>query len=164
VVCWFGLTPELQQSGVKLQGFFLRAKLEKWAVLVPTRKPGAQGETNQRSLGLSQRGVRVLSLQVPRILALCEPGREANQSMGALARPAGAGVSERSFAMKMSFQMVERALSQFEAEAVPENHPAVTQLNRLFVVKLASWSDSSHTTLAPHPPEATDLVILLEAA
>ena len=92
--------------------------------------------------------------------------------------------------MKMSSQMVERALSQFEAEAVPENHPAVTQLNRLFgdhtffiglsiveptepsesgaqagvVVKLASWSDSSHTTLAPHPPEATDLVILLEAA
>jgi len=113
--------------------------------------------------------------------------------MGALARPAGAGLSERSFAMKMSFQMVERALSQFEAEAVPENHPTVTQLNRLFgdhtffiddnglsiveptepsesgaqagvVVKLASWSDSSHTTLAPHPPEATDLVILLEAA
>ena len=66
--------------------------------------------------------------------------------------------------MKMSFQMVERALSQFEPEAVPENHPAVTQLNRLFVVKLASWSDSSHTALAPHPPEATDLVILLEAA
>jgi hypothetical protein len=95
--------------------------------------------------------------------------------------------------MKMSSQMVERALSQFEAEAVPENHPAVTQLNRLFgdhtffidgsglsiveltepsesgaqagvVVKLASWSDSSHTSLAPHPPEATDLVILLEAA
>ena len=34
--------------------------------------------------------------------------------------------------MKMSSQMVERALSQFEAEAVPENHPTVTQLNRLF--------------------------------
>jgi len=34
--------------------------------------------------------------------------------------------------MKMSSQMVERALSQLEAEAVPENHPAVTQLNRLF--------------------------------
>jgi hypothetical protein len=113
--------------------------------------------------------------------------------MGALARLPGAGLSERSFAMKMSSQMVERALSQFEAEAVAENHPAVTQLNRLFgdhtffiddnglsiveptepsesgaqagvVVKLASWSDSSHTTLAPHPPEATDLVILLEAA
>ena len=94
--------------------------------------------------------------------------------------------------MKMSSQMVERALIQFEAEAVPENHPALTQLNRLFgdhtffidgsglsiveptepsggaqagvVVKLASWSDSSHASLAPHPPEATDLVILLEAA
>jgi hypothetical protein len=34
--------------------------------------------------------------------------------------------------MKMSPQMVERTLTQFEAEAVPENHPAVTQLNRLF--------------------------------
>lgn len=95
--------------------------------------------------------------------------------------------------MKMSPQMVERTLTQFEAEAVPENHPAVTQLNRLFgehtffidgsglnivepaesgdgaaqagvVVKLASWSDPNHTSLAPHPPEATDLVILLEAA
>ena len=79
--------------------------------------------------------------------------------------------------MKMSSQMVERALSQFEAEAVPENHPAVTQLNRLFgdhtffidgsglsivevtepsesgaqagvVVKLASWSDSAHQSCA----------------
>ena len=34
--------------------------------------------------------------------------------------------------MKMSSQMVERTLSQFQAEAVPETHPAVTQLNRLF--------------------------------
>ena len=29
--------------------------------------------------------------------------------------------------MKMSSQMVERTLSQFQAEAVPETHQAVTQ-------------------------------------
>jgi hypothetical protein len=76
---------------------------------------------------------------------------------------------------------------------LPDNHPAVPQLNQLFgehtyfldgnglhivepgkatdsgsqrgvVVKLASWSDSSRTSLAPHPPESTDLVVVLEAA
>ena len=94
--------------------------------------------------------------------------------------------------MKMSSQMVERTLSHFEAQPVPDDHPAVTQLNRLFgdhtffldgtglligagrakrkraqsgvVVKLASWSDSARTSLAPHPPEVTDHIILLEAA
>jgi hypothetical protein len=95
--------------------------------------------------------------------------------------------------MKMSSKLVERTLSQFTAEAVPESHPAAAQFNELFgnhtffldgsglsivepaeptdsgaqagvVVKLASWSDSTHTRLAPHPPEATDVVILLEAA
>ena len=95
--------------------------------------------------------------------------------------------------MKMSSQMVERTLSQFEAQPVPDDHPAVTQLNRLFgdhtffldgsglvivepaepsegraqsgvVVKLASWSDSGRISLAPHLPEVTDHIILLEAA
>jgi len=32
------------------------------------------------------------------------------------------------------------------------------------VVKLASWSDESRTSLAPHPPEPTNLVIELKAA
>jgi hypothetical protein len=32
----------------------------------------------------------------------------------------------------MSPQIIERTLTQFEAEAVPENHPALAQLNRLF--------------------------------
>lgn len=95
--------------------------------------------------------------------------------------------------MKLSPQAVEQTLSQFEAQALPETHPAVVQLNQLFgehtyfldgnglhivepaqetdagtqkgvVVKLASWSDSSRTSLAPHPPESTDLVIVLKAA
>jgi hypothetical protein len=100
---------------------------------------------------------------------------------------------KRSFVMKLSPQAVEQTLTQFEAQALPENHPAVAQLNQLFgehtyfldgnglhivepaeatdadaekgvVVKLASWSDSSRTSLAPHPPESTDVVVVLKAA
>ncbi|HZP08995.1 hypothetical protein [Methyloceanibacter sp.] len=97
------------------------------------------------------------------------------------------------FAMKMSPKLVECTLSQFNAQALPENHPATAQFNELFgdhtffldrsglnivepaepaesgaetgvVVKIASWSDTSYTRLTPHPPEATDLVIVLKAA
>ncbi len=95
--------------------------------------------------------------------------------------------------MKLSNQAVEQTLTQFEAECLPETHPAVAQLNQLFgehtffldgeglhiveptaaadagaqkgvVVKLASWSDSSRTSLAPHAPEPTDRVVVLKAA
>jgi hypothetical protein len=95
--------------------------------------------------------------------------------------------------MKLSSEALEQTLNQFQAEALPENHPAVAQLKQLFgehtylldgnglhivepaqatdsgaqkgvVVKLASWSDSSRTSLAPHPPEPTDFVIVLQAA
>ena len=34
--------------------------------------------------------------------------------------------------MKLNSAQVKQALSQFEAQAIPENHPAVTQLNDLF--------------------------------
>jgi hypothetical protein len=100
----------------------------------------------------------------------------------------------KEYAMKLSNQAVEQTLTQFEAECLPEGHPAVAQLNQLFgehtffldgeglhivepsapaadagaqkgvLVKLASWSDSSRTSLAPHAPEPTDRVIVLEAA
>jgi hypothetical protein len=96
--------------------------------------------------------------------------------------------------MKLSNQAVQQALNQFEAECLPETHPAVAQLNQLFgehtffldgeglhivepaeapvdagaqkgvIIKLASWSDSSRTSLAPHAPEPTDRVIVLQAA
>ena len=95
--------------------------------------------------------------------------------------------------MKLSSEAVEQTLTQFEAEPLPDNHPAVAQLNQIFgdhtyfldgtglhivelteatdsgsqqgvVVKLASWSDESRTSLAPHPPEPTDVVVELKAA
>lgn len=93
--------------------------------------------------------------------------------------------------MKLNSASVERALTQLDAQAIPENHPVVTQLNSLFgehtffldanglniveptgetnsgsqtgkVVKLAGWSDDNRTSLAPHEPEVTDTVIELE--
>ena len=92
--------------------------------------------------------------------------------------------------MKLTSTLVERALNQFPAQAIPDNHPAVAQLNHLFgdhtffldgsglsivepakptqegtpagkVVKLASWSDANRTSLAPHPPEPTETVVVL---
>ena len=34
--------------------------------------------------------------------------------------------------MKLNSAQVERALSQFDAQALPDSHPVVPQLNRLF--------------------------------
>jgi hypothetical protein len=93
-------------------------------------------------------------------------------------------------AMKLTATQVERTLSQFEAQAIPDDHPAVSQLNELFgehtffldsnglnivepaepaeagvqagrVVNLANWSDENLTKLAPHEPEPTDAIVEL---
>ena len=99
--------------------------------------------------------------------------------------------------MKLSAERVDRTLSQFEAMPLPEDHPAIAQLNQLFgehtffltvsglhvveaaqtpaegaqtggdrtgqVVKLASWSDPDRTSLVPHEPEPTEVVVDLGA-
>ena len=39
---------------------------------------------------------------------------------------------ERECAMKLNSAQVERTLSQFQGEAIPDNHPAVPQLNNVF--------------------------------
>ncbi|HEU5276961.1 MAG TPA: hypothetical protein VFU97_25110 [Xanthobacteraceae bacterium] len=94
--------------------------------------------------------------------------------------------------MRLTSEQVERALNQFEAQAIPDDHPMVAQLSELFgdhtffldgnglnvvepaessnnsgaatgqVVNLANWGDDKLTTLAPHPPEVTDVVVVLE--
>lgn len=90
--------------------------------------------------------------------------------------------------MKLTSAQVERTLSQFEAEPIPEDHPMVPELNRLFgehtfflatnglnivepaetsrsgiesgrVVNLASWSSGNQTSLEPHESEPTDAVV-----
>ena len=90
--------------------------------------------------------------------------------------------------MKMNTAQIEQALHQFQAEAIPAEHPMMPQLERLFgehtyfldgnglniiepvdaeksdgkqgvVVNLASWADAKAEALQPHRPEATDLVV-----
>jgi hypothetical protein len=91
--------------------------------------------------------------------------------------------------MRLTSAQVERALNQFEAQAIPDDHPVAAQLNDLFgnhtffldssglnvveptdatedgetgkVVNLANWADESLTRLAPHPPEVTEIVVVL---
>jgi hypothetical protein len=93
--------------------------------------------------------------------------------------------------MKLNATQVKQTLSQFDAQVLPDDHPAVTQLSNLFgdhtffldgsglkvleptevpdieaqtgeVVSLADWSDATLTSLKPHEPEMTGMVIVLE--
>lgn len=92
--------------------------------------------------------------------------------------------------MKLNSAQIERALHQFNAEAIPADHPVMPQLTRLFgdhtyfldsgglnivepaedgaqdnqlgvVVSLADWTDGSAAQLKPHEPEATEIVVTL---
>jgi hypothetical protein len=92
--------------------------------------------------------------------------------------------------MKLNSASVNEALNQFSAQPIPANHPVVPRLANMFgdhtffldeeglliieraeqkirgapagkVVKLASWGDENHQSLAPHEPEVTDLVVKL---
>ena len=95
--------------------------------------------------------------------------------------------------MKLTSAQVERTINQFEAQALPDNHPAVPQLNEMFgdhtflldsnglnilepadeaprewvqaarVINLANWSDENLTRLAPHEPEPTGAIIELDS-
>jgi hypothetical protein len=93
-------------------------------------------------------------------------------------------------AMKLNSVLVERAVSQIGADPIPDQHPAMPQLNQVFgehtffvdnnglhivvaseteesgeltgeVMQVARWSDGNHTTLAPQQPEPTGVVIVL---
>jgi hypothetical protein len=90
--------------------------------------------------------------------------------------------------MKLNSTQVKQTLTQFEAEVLPDNHPAVPQLHSMFgdhtfflddsglnvlepaetpetgeVVSVASWSDATLTSLRPHEPQPTGVVIVLES-
>jgi hypothetical protein len=95
------------------------------------------------------------------------------------------------YVMKLNSAQVEQALTQLQALVLPDNDPAVLELNALFgdhtffldrnglnvvepnedtqvgastgmVVNLASWSDESMSGLAPHEPQPTEVVVMLE--
>jgi len=93
--------------------------------------------------------------------------------------------------MKLNSKQLERTLNQFEAEVLPENHPALEQLSGIYgdhtflldggglnvlepaglseaevqtgeIVSLASWSDATLSSLRPHEPERTGVLVSLE--
>lgn len=92
--------------------------------------------------------------------------------------------------MKLSSSQVERTLHQLQAQALPDTHPSVPELNRVFgdhtffldesglhivepavpdedeseagqVVKVASWHDANRTRLTAHKPEPSDVIVEL---
>jgi hypothetical protein len=94
--------------------------------------------------------------------------------------------------MKLNSAQVEQTLAQFEAVVIYDDHPLVPKLNELFgdhtffldgnglnvvepnestgagapagtVVNVASWTDAQLTTLTPHKPEPTEVVVILES-
>ncbi len=93
--------------------------------------------------------------------------------------------------MRLNPAQIEKTLQQFQAKAVPAEHPAMSQLERLFgehtyfldgrglnivepaddtevgggravVVTVASWANATEGDLEPHPPEETDTVLELD--
>ena len=93
--------------------------------------------------------------------------------------------------MKLNSAQVKQTMTQLDAQVLPEDHPAVAQLNSVFgehtffvdqsglkvlepseapeiegqtgqVVSLADWSDSDLTSLRPHEPEPTGVIVVLE--
>lgn len=95
--------------------------------------------------------------------------------------------------MKLTSAQIKHAASQFDGQPIPENHRLISDLNSLFgehtfflgktglhilepaevnqgsrpagkLVKLASWTDARHDTLAPHAPEHTEILIELDEA
>jgi len=93
--------------------------------------------------------------------------------------------------MRLSPARVEQALSQFEAHVIPEDHPSMPKIKGLWgdhtyfltpiglnivepierddsgaelaaVVNLATWTDDSGTSLSPHAPQTTEVLVEFE--
>jgi hypothetical protein len=93
--------------------------------------------------------------------------------------------------MKLNSMQIRQTLDQLDAQVLPDDHPAVAQLNDVFgdhtffldakglnvlrsveppemeaqtgeVISLADWTDSTLTKLSAHEPEPTGIVILLK--
>ena len=92
--------------------------------------------------------------------------------------------------MKLNSTQVKQTLGQLDAQVLPDDHPAITQLTNVFgdhtffldqsglkvlepaetpeaqmqsgeIVSLADWSDSTLTSLTPHAPEPTGMIVAL---
>ncbi|MBV8923681.1 hypothetical protein [Bradyrhizobium sp.] len=93
--------------------------------------------------------------------------------------------------MKLNSTQIERALGQFDAQVLADDHPAVAQLTKVFgqhtfflddkglnvlelietpqmepqggeMINIADWSDATLTKLRAHAPEPTGVVVSLK--
>ncbi len=93
--------------------------------------------------------------------------------------------------MKLNSMQIERTLSQFDAQVLADDHPAIAQLTKVFgkhtfflddkglnvlelietpqmepqggeMINIADWSDATLTKLRAHAPEPTGVVISLK--
>src|SRR5215471_19255989 len=114
-------------------------------------------------------------------------------AQGALANAeeARSHANDREQFMKLSEVQISRTLSQFRAQVLAEDHPAVAQFCELFghhtffldarglhvlelvevpgmeaqdgeVIRLAEWSDADFIMLTTHQPEPTGVIIRLK--
>jgi hypothetical protein len=60
--------------------------------------------------------------------------------------------------MKLTSAQVERTLSLFEDEVIPDDHPAILPAK---VVNLANWSHGNPNSLKLHEPKPTNVVVTL---
>src|SRR5258708_1656990 len=58
--------------------------------------------------------------------------------------------------MKLNSAQVERALSQFEAQAIPDDHPLVAQLNPLFGDHTFFLDDNGLNIVEPAEPDIVE--------
>jgi hypothetical protein len=94
--------------------------------------------------------------------------------------------------MKLNSAQLKQTLAQFEAQPIPNDHPLLPKLNEMFgnhtffldvhglsvvepmeddvdgaqagtIVNVADWSDAHRSSLAPHEPQQTEVVVILEA-
>ena len=107
------------------------------------------------------------------------------------AEEARSHANDREQFMKLSEVQISRTLSQFRAQVLAEDHPAVAQFCELFghhtffldarglhvlelvevpgmeaqdgeVIRLAEWSDADFIMLTTHQPEPTGVIIRLK--
>jgi hypothetical protein len=92
--------------------------------------------------------------------------------------------------MKLNTDLIERTITQLDADPIPDRHPVMPQLNRVFgdhtffvdtdglhivepgepteggeqtgqVMQIARWEDENRSSLSPQPPEPTGVVVVL---
>lgn len=94
--------------------------------------------------------------------------------------------------MRLSPARIEQTLNHIEASVIPETHPSMAKIKGIWgdhtyfldvnglnivepvddldasgtlgtVINLANWSDGTATSLMPHEPQATDVVVEFDA-